>query len=98
MTVLPLQEKNRFPVAGLEAPIDSLRLRFHFGEQVMVPLDVGAAGCADLQERELSLILGIFFQKALDRAKAFMNSLGVIHAVYASSYKTSFTSQPLCQR
>ena len=87
VTDMALQKHNRFPGAGLETPVDSLRLGLNISEQIMVPLDVGAAGGADLYEYKFALIRRAFLQHAFDRQKPLEDSFGVIDAIDAHAYK-----------
>src|SRR5262249_42216729 len=85
---MPLQKHNRFPSAGLETPVDSLRLGLNISKQIVVPLDVGAAGGTDLHEYKFALISRAFFQHAFDRQEALEDSFGVIHAIDAHAYES----------
>ena len=85
MAVLAIQKDDRLPLSALETPVDALRFGFHFGQQIVIALDVGAAGRSDLDEGELALIAGIFFKKALDGKKALEDSLCVVDAVDSDS-------------
>ncbi len=61
VTVLPVQQDNRLPLICLESPVDAIGFRLHFGLQVVIPLDVGARGGADLDKRKHPLVAWILF-------------------------------------
>src|SRR6202030_3227696 len=52
VTVLAVQEDNRLPLSGLKAPVNTLGFSFYVGEEVVIALDVSAAGSANLHEGE----------------------------------------------
>src|SRR6202035_1184656 len=70
MAVLAFKEHNVRPLFSLEAPIDASRFSLHFGEQVVIALDMRPARRSDLHDREFSLIAGEFFEEPLDRQEA----------------------------
>jgi hypothetical protein len=63
-----------FPFAKLKAPVDAFRFGFNLAQQIMVALDVGAAGRRDLDERKLTAIDRILLQEQLDRSKTLQNT------------------------
>ena len=91
--MLPFQKYDGFPLAGLKVPIDSFRFSLHFREEVVIAFNVSAAGRANLHECEFALVLGIFFQKSLNRPEALQNSLGVVHAVDADPHERRLQTQ-----
>ena len=56
MAEMPFEKYNRLPGSALEAPINAVSFRLHFSEQIVVTLDVSAAGRSDLNEGESVLI------------------------------------------
>src|SRR5260370_41815612 len=76
VAVVALAQDDGLPVVGLEAPVDAVGDGLNLSQKIMVALDVGAAGRADLHESELLLIARIFFEKALDGPEAFEGSTG----------------------
>jgi hypothetical protein len=66
MVVLVIQKYNGLPFAGLKPPINAFRFRFQFRHQIVIPLDVGAAGRSNLNEGELLPVFGIFLQESFD--------------------------------
>ena len=97
VAVVALAEDDGLPLRGLEAPVDALGFGVNLGQEIVVALDVGAAGRADLHEGEAALVARILFQKTLDRPEAFEDSLGVIDAVNAHAEQQSFDAQLLDQ-
>ena len=85
VTVLSFQEDDGFPLAGLEAPIDPFRLSLHLRKQIVVALDVSAAGGANLHEREFSLVAGRLLQEPFNCQKTFENAFCVVDAVHADT-------------
>src|SRR5207248_644868 len=73
MAVLALEEHDGLPLAFLEAAIDARGLFFDFDHEVLIALDAGAAGSADLHESELAAIDGMLFEEPLDAAKTLGN-------------------------
>ena len=98
MAVLPVQQHDRLPLVRLESPVDAIGFRLHFGLQVVIALDVRAAGSANLHKGKHALVARIFFQKAFDGEKALQNSLGIVHPVDAYSHESGLDSQILQQR
>ena len=85
--VMPVEQNDRPPATGGKAAVDAVGLGGHFLEKLLVARDVGAARRANLHEGEAALVSGIEFEKALDAAEAFMNSLGVVDAIDADAEK-----------
>src|SRR5438045_9759202 len=83
MAVLTVEQNDRLPLIPLKAPVDSSRFRFDLRIKVVLALEVAAAGRANLNERELSLVPGIVVEKTLHRQKAVEDALGLVHALHA---------------
>src|SRR5882762_5812758 len=93
MAVLALKEHDGLPLSSLEAPVNSFRLGLHFGEQVVIALDVRPARSSNLHEREFSLIAGEFFEKPFDRQEPLENPLGVIDAIDTNTHEGCFHTE-----
>src|SRR6266849_5742084 len=93
MTVLALEKHNRFPLSALEAPVNALCFSFHFREQIVITLDVGAAGRSDLHERKFALIGRILLQEPLNREEAFKNSFGVVNTIHTNPHERCLDAQ-----
>src|SRR5689334_19549774 len=83
--MMPVQKHDRLPIPRLEFPVDTFGFSFHLGHQLVITLDVGAAGSANLHEGELTDKRRIFFQEALDACEALGQAFGVIHAIDADT-------------
>src|SRR5213593_4819234 len=64
-------------------PIDLVRERLDLRNVVAIPAEVGAAGRAQLDERDAPAVMRIFFQEALDGAETFGQALGIIDALHS---------------
>ncbi len=87
-----------FHLSDLKTPVDALGFRFHLGQQVVIALDVRAAGRSDLHKGKFALIGRIFFEEALDREKTLQDSFGVVDAIYADPEEGCFNSETAHQR
>src|SRR5262249_54057321 len=96
--MLALQQHDGLPLSSLKAPVDALRFRYHFGAQVVIALDVGAARRAYLHESEFPLIAWILFEEALNRQEALQNALGVVDAVDPNAHIGGFHAQAAQER
>src|SRR5580704_13575677 len=85
VVVVALEEDNGFPVLGVKAPVDAIGFAFHLADQILIAADVGAAGCAYLDEGEAADVGRIEIEKTLDAAEAFRDAFGVIQAIDADS-------------
>ena len=63
--MVPLQEDNGLPLSGLKTLVNALHLGFHVGNQVLITVDMGTAGRADLDMGEAALVGRVFLQKTL---------------------------------
>src|SRR5215831_16318608 len=90
MAVMPSEKKNRLPAFGPKTPVDALRLGLHFGQEVVIALDVCAAGCADLGKAELTVVARIFVQKPLDGQESFEDSLRVVDTIHSHAQVERF--------
>src|ERR1700732_2945629 len=93
MAVLALEKHNGVPLSSLETPIDAFRLGFHFGEQVVIALDMCPARSSDLHECEFPLIAGEFLEESLDRKEPLKNSLGIVDAIDTNSHERRLHAQ-----
>src|SRR6202140_4480860 len=82
-----LEKEDGLPVAGLEAGIDAFGLGGQFVEQTLIAHDIGAAGSANLDKGEATLVGRIEFEKEFDGAEALENALCVVDAVDADPEK-----------
>src|SRR6185436_8057329 len=90
VAVVPFQEDYRPPLATLEPAVDSVRLGFDIGEQVMIALDGRATRCANRNKSKLPLIVRMFLEQAFNCQKPLNDSFRVIHAIYPDTKKQSF--------
>src|SRR5690349_7210096 len=95
---MPFQQDNRLPTPGLEPCIDAIRLSGDFVQQPLIAVNFGAAGSADLNKCEASLIGRVKLQEALDPAKSFEDTLRVIHAVDSHPKQSGLDAQLIAQR
>src|SRR5260370_6774277 len=93
MAVVPFQEDNRPPLATLEPPVDSVRLGFDIGEQVMIALNVRATGSNNLDKSKLSLIIRMFLEHAFNCQKTLDDSFCVIHTIHPDTKKQCLNPQ-----
>jgi len=91
--MMPLQEDDWLPSARAEAAVDAIGFRLHFRHQILIALDVSAAGRADLHESKLFLIRGVFLEEPLDSAKPLGNALGIVHSIDAKTHEARLDSQ-----
>jgi hypothetical protein len=56
MAVMPVQENDGPPGARAKTAVDALGFLFHLRRQILITLDMRAAGRADLDEGELLAI------------------------------------------
>src|SRR5262249_9219718 len=77
----------------LEAPVDAVRLRLHFGDKVLIALDTRAAWSPELNKGELLTVLRIFIQKTFDSAKALQKPFRIVDAIYAHSQKQGIRTE-----
>lgn len=87
--MMPFQKNYRPPPISLELPVDALRLGLHFGLKIVVALDMRAARCANLHEREDTLIAGILLQESFHREEALQNSFCLIEPVDPDTHQGS---------
>src|SRR5712692_9593254 len=80
-----LAKHDGFTARRLEARIDAVRFGANFVEEILVALNVRAAGRADLRESEPLLVGGVELEEALEGAEALQDSLGVVHAIDSHS-------------
>ncbi len=92
MRVVLFAKHDGFPARRLEARVDAFGFHADFVEEIFVALDVRAAGRADLHERESLLVRGVQLEKALQSAKTFQDSLGVVNAIDTHAEKRSLNS------
>ena len=77
MGVMPFEQDDGAPVSCLEAEINALRFGADLLDKLPVAIDGGAAGRADLHQREAALVGGMSFEEVFDAAEALEDSLGV---------------------
>ena len=58
MTVVPLQVKDGFPLVGLESPVDAVRFSLDLSQEIVIALDMGSTGIADLDKCESPQVRG----------------------------------------
>src|SRR6202140_3842855 len=85
--MMALEEDDRFPAASLEPRVDALGFGTDFIEQTLIAVNVGAAGGADLDKGEATLIGRVKLEKVFDAAQPLKNALGVVDAVHANAQK-----------
>src|SRR4029077_10237780 len=81
--MVAFEKDDGFPAAGLEARVDALGFRADFPEQILVAVNVGAAGRTDLEKSKAALVIRVQLEKELDGAEALENALGIVHTVDA---------------
>ena len=64
-----------------------------FRHEILVPLNVGTAGRANLDERELLPVRRLLFQKPLDSAEPLWNSFRVVDAIDTHTQEGSLDAQ-----
>src|SRR6267154_249079 len=89
MRMVFLSKHDRFPSRGLKPRIDALRFSARLIEELLVALNIRAAGRADLDESEALLVRGIQFEKSFQCAETLQDSLSVVDAIDAHSEKRS---------
>jgi len=80
---MSFQEKDRSPLARLKAPVDPIGLSLDGGDQVLIPLDVGATRRPEFHKGKFPLELRVFLQKPLDASQTFKQSFGIVEAINA---------------
>ena len=85
MGVMAAVKDDGLPLVALKARVDALGFGFHFVEKILIALDVGAAGRAELDEGEAARRTADIFEEALDAAETLEYSLGVVDAVHAEA-------------
>src|ERR1700730_8818934 len=99
-----LEKHQRFPSRRLKSGVDAFGFAADFGQEILVALDVRAAGRSDLHESETLLVGRVQFEKTLESAETLENPFRVVHAVNANAQKGSlnihFSAQSgaLCAR
>src|SRR5258708_1350962 len=90
---MAVQHDDGPPTARLPTAIDAIRLRPHFQKQVGVALDLHAARCADLHEREPPAVFRVILQQRLDAPQTLQNALSVVHAIHAHTKKVGLNAE-----
>src|SRR5690242_1002017 len=90
MAVLPVQEDNRLPLGSLKAPVDAFGFDFDISQEVVIALDMGAAGSANLDKGEFFPIDRVLLEQPLNGQKALQNALGVIDAIHSHPEEQGF--------
>ena len=60
---------------------------------MLITIDLGAAGGANLHKRKAALVGGVKFEKVLDASEALQNSLGVVEAIDADPQQACFDAE-----
>ena len=93
---VPFQKDNWFPLPGLESLVDALRFRFYVRDQVLIAVDMGTAGSADLYMREAALVGRMLLQKPLNASKSLRDALGVVQPIDTNPQVISLAIEPGC--
>src|ERR1700680_824752 len=93
MAVVPAEKNDRLPSFGLKPPVDAVRLSFHFGDKILIPLNARAAGSPKLHKSELLQIVRILVEKTLDSPEPLHDSLCVINTIHAHTEEENLRPQ-----
>src|SRR2546428_2072462 len=83
--MLPVEEDDGSPFAGLEAPVNAVRLCLNFSQKIVVTLDVSAAGGAYLDKSKLTQVVRIFLEETLNCPEPLLNTFCIVHPINANS-------------
>src|SRR3989337_1531953 len=93
MAMMFFQENDWLPLLGLKAPVDSVTLSLHLGDQVVVVFDGCPTWCAELDKGEFIEVGGVFFQEALNGPQTFQDPFGVVETVHTDPQKSGFNAE-----
>ena len=81
MAVVPVQENDGPPSTVAEAAVNALGFFLHLRRQILIALDVCAAGRADLDEGEFFAVGGIQVEQPLHAAQPLRDAFRVVDAI-----------------
>src|SRR5258708_10097681 len=93
MTVMTAEKNDGLPSFRLQSRVDTIGLGRNLRDKVLITLDIRAAGSAELDKRELLLVVRKLVQKSFDSPEPLHDSLRVIDTIHADSKKQCFRSQ-----
>src|SRR5258706_12282094 len=96
--MMTLEKEDGLPVAGLEARVDAVGVGRHVGQQILIAVDIGAAGSANLDKGEAPLVGRVELEKEFDGAKTLENAFCVVDAIDADSEKRGADAELTAQR
>jgi len=82
-------------VASLEARVDAVGVGRHVGQQILIAIDIGAAGSANLDKGEAPLVGRVELEKEFDGAKTLENAFRVVDAIDADSRRVALMPSSL---
>src|SRR5271167_3509714 len=94
VAVLPLEVHDGPPRATLKAPVDAVSFRLYFSEQIVVSLDMSAAGRSDLHEGELVPISRMLLEQSLNGEEPLQDSFGIVHPIDTHPEERRIHAQP----
>src|SRR5216684_987030 len=93
MTVMTAEKNDGLISLRVYRTLDTIGLGRNLRDKVLITLDIRAAGSAELDKRELLLVVRKLVQKSFDSPEPLHDSLRVIDAIHADSKKQGFRSQ-----
>src|SRR3984893_5021925 len=96
--MMALEKDDGLPAAGLEAGVDAFGFGGELAEQILVAVNVGAAGRADLDKGKAALVRRIKLEEEFDGAEALENAFGVVNAIDANSNERGADAELIAQR